>query len=359
MPRGFKLTDEQKDFLVEEFEKTPDLNVLTKLLFKDDSLDGRSKEGRAIKAFLKSKGLDYRTTEHEKAEEVVLTDSQKKFILMQMEDSGLSSVAIANLLFKDKKLTPLCKETRAVLEFMRENDPEYNSDAETTTNAKYSPPQALSRIIKKVFESTGIEIEEDKMNRQTKLCLDKLKINLNNKRFVFIMSNIKNVADRDLLESEFIRHTWDKPDLTADEVSLYINLAKEFVILETCTKHIEKLKQEFDNVAGDEKTGDGKMTVTLSEIIKTKTDEYHKSCGRIESLIKKLQGDRATRIKESHQTNASILSLVQAFQDEDERRVALDIANKQRAAIEIEVNRLEKMSDFKCRILGIGKKDVL
>tara|TARA_R110000772_G_scaffold4303_2_gene15119 strand:- start:14266 stop:15339 length:1074 start_codon:yes stop_codon:yes gene_type:complete len=354
--KRLNLTDEQKMFLQDNFEEFPDLNELTKKCFEDDALDGRSKEGRAVRAFLQNEGLEYKTTQHEKVEGIELSESQKTFILMQMEDSGLSSVAIANLLF-ERKLTPLSKETREVLAFMRENDPEYNSDIEEAAGIKYSPPQALSRIIKKIKDFAGIEIDEEKMNRNTRFCLEKLKINLNNKRFILIMSNTTLNSDRELLESEFIRLTWDKPDLTADEVSLYINLAKEFVILETCSKHIEKLKEEFDKVTGTDK--EGKLSVTLSEIIKTKGDEYHKSSSRIESLIKKLQGDRASRIKDAHKTNATILSLVQAFQEKSERDVMLDIANKQREAIEEEINAMETMDSFKCRILGIGKSDVL
>lgn len=354
---AIKLTNEQKDFLRENFEKYPDLAVLTQKCFEKESIDGRSKEGRLVSAFLRNEGLNYKTSKHEKVEDVILTQEQKDFILIQMqENSGLSSFAIAKLIFGDKDgLTALSKEVKTVFSFMKENDPDHSENGDVS--GRYSAPQAMSRIIKKVQDATGIEIDEKRMSRNIAQCLEKLKINLNNKRFVIVMSNINNSSDRDLLESEFIRHTWDKSDLTPDEVSLYINLAKEILVLETCTKHIEKLKYEFDASTGGE--GDKKLTVTLSEIIKTKTDEYHKSSQRIESLIKKLQGDRAKRIESAHQSNASILSLVHAFQEEDERSVMIDIANKQREAVESEVNRLESMDSLMCRILGIGKEDVL
>ena len=47
-----KLTSEQEDFLKEESKSTTDLNHLTKRCFDDDSLDGRSKQGRLVRAFL-------------------------------------------------------------------------------------------------------------------------------------------------------------------------------------------------------------------------------------------------------------------------------------------------------------------
>ena len=47
-----RLTEEQKGQIQDEFEKNPDLKHITQKVFGDDSLDGRSKEGRAVRAFL-------------------------------------------------------------------------------------------------------------------------------------------------------------------------------------------------------------------------------------------------------------------------------------------------------------------
>ena len=45
----------------------------------------------------------------------------------------------------------------------------------------------------------------------------------------------------------------------------------------------------------------------------------------MESLIQKLQGDRAKRIAHREKDNASLLSLVQLFQAEEERKIMLKI----------------------------------
>ena len=37
-----------------------------------------------------------------------------------------------------------------------------------------------------------------------------------------------------LFEHEFVRLTWDKPDLTADEINLYLNVCKEVINLRGC-----------------------------------------------------------------------------------------------------------------------------
>ena len=48
---SLKLTDEQKEQIQDEFEKNPDLKHITQKVFDDETLDGRSKEGRAVRLF--------------------------------------------------------------------------------------------------------------------------------------------------------------------------------------------------------------------------------------------------------------------------------------------------------------------
>ena len=56
-----KLTEEQEKFIAENFNEIQDLNILTQKAFEDESLDGRSKQGRAVRKFMIDKGLDYKT----------------------------------------------------------------------------------------------------------------------------------------------------------------------------------------------------------------------------------------------------------------------------------------------------------
>tara|TARA_R110000851_G_scaffold311388_4_gene471547 strand:+ start:433 stop:1506 length:1074 start_codon:yes stop_codon:yes gene_type:complete len=351
------LTDDQKQFLRDNFKTETNLIILTQKCFDDDTLDGRSREGRAVRKFLSENDMQYETKQHSKVEDIELTDGQKEFILDNIGE-GLSSTAIANLIFKGKKLTPLCKESRTVLAYIKENSPEGDIELELTD--RYVPPKAISRVLKKINDACDLELEESKINRQTVICVEKLRKNLSNSRYVEIMSNLRKSNDRLLFEDEFVRLTWEKPDLTPEDISLYFNLCKEILNLEVCSRHLERLKDDFDKTAD---SGDGeetkKLSMTLAEIIKTKNDEYHKLEGRIESLIKKLQRDRSDRLKDSHDNNASILSLVRAFQDEAERKVMLEIAEKTRLAVKEEAHRIEAMPDFKARVLGIGVDDVL
>jgi hypothetical protein len=209
-------------------------------------------------------------------------------------------------------------------------------------------------LIKKIFDSTGMQLEEAKLSRNQKNCLDKLAINLSNSRFIKIVNNFSSKDDRLLFEEEFTRLTWDKPDLTADEINLYMNVCKEIINLEVISKHLHKLNELFDQTEEQQE-----MTVRLAEIIKAKSSEYHQCEGRIENLTKKLQGDRAERMKNKQRENASIISLVQMFQDEEERKNMVRIAEMQKQLVKTEADRLEGMAAFKARVLGISQEDVI
>ena len=54
------LTESQKEFIKSNCEATADLISLTRRAFNDDSLDGRTKEGRAVRAYMSQEGLLYK-----------------------------------------------------------------------------------------------------------------------------------------------------------------------------------------------------------------------------------------------------------------------------------------------------------
>jgi hypothetical protein len=64
-------------------------------------------------------------------------------------------------------------------------------------------------------------------------------------------------------------------------------------------------------------------------------------------------------MKSRHKENSSILSLVQFFQDEEERVNMVRIAEMQRQLVKDEAEKIEGMSDWKARVLGISIDDVL
>jgi hypothetical protein len=345
------LTEDQKDRILEIFQEEAHILNITKIVFEDDALDGRSKEGRAVTKFLAENGLKAKTTKRDKTEDVTLTESQIEKI-KELKNDKLNTSEIADIVFKTK-ITRLSKEWRAVNEIVNE-EKEQEKDRGEDSAGNYIAPQAVSRIIKKINDSTGFGLEESRMSRNQKHCCDKLRVNLNNSRFVAIVNNYTSHRDKELFEQEFIRLTWDKPDLTADELNLYMNVAKEIINLELITGHLQKLNDMFESADDQDE-----MTVRLAEIIKAKSSEYHQCETRIENLTKKLQGDRGARLANKQKETASFLAIVQLFQEEEERKNIVRIAEMQKEVIREEAKKLEGMAAWKARVLGIGIEDVL
>jgi hypothetical protein len=347
------LTDDQKEYIKNNVNKVTNLNELTQKCFRDDDLDGRTKEGRAVRKYLIENNIDYKTTRRKPQDKIELNDSQKEFIIQQAQE-GMSSLEIAKLIFPEKRVKPLSNEQRTVLAHINEVNPDFVPSQDSAAVNDYVPPKSPSRVVKKINDATGLELDDRKLNRQKQICVDKLQINLSNSRFLKIINNYLNKPDRELFEQEFIRLSWDKPDLTADEINLYLNVCKEVINLEVVSAHLNKLNDMFD--VADDQT---EMTVRLAEIIKAKSQEYHQCETRIENLTKKLQGDRAERMKKSQKNNASFLSIVQMFQEEEERKNMVRMAEMQKKLIKEEAERMEGMAEWKARILGISQDDAI
>lgn len=101
------------------------------------------------------------------------------------------------------------------------------------------------------------------------------------------------------------------------------------------------------------------FTMRLTEVLKTISEEYNQCAQRIDKSIQKLNGERSKRVEQHQQKNASIINLVELFQDEQERKMMIQIAELQKKTVKEEADRLENMSSWKARILGITKQDAI
>ena len=347
-----ELTEEQKKFIDENFQRIPDLIELTRAVFKNGKIDGRSKEGRSVRAYLGSKEIKYKTTKHDNVKPVILTDEQKQFIENYSSD-GMTGFQIAQVVFPDNEVKKLGREQRAVNAYLNAVKAKKREE-NRRKRVSYSAPEDLAGCVDLVNDYTNNELVESELKAIEKKCMESLLKFLRSPRFSQIISNYTKEEDRELFEAEFIRASWDKPDLSADEVNLYVNVCVDYINLKNISAHMEKLNRMFDEA--DEQQ---ELTVRVSELLKTKSEEYNQCEKRQESLIQRLAGDRAKRISQRQDKNASILSLVESFQNEEERKLMIKMADMQKIAIKEEADHLENMKDWKSRVLGISKEDVI
>jgi hypothetical protein len=352
MTQQLELTKDQKTFIRENALRLSDLSVLTRETFMNDELDGRTREGRAVRAYLASEEIEYSTRHVSKKEDILLGPEQKDFI---KDNCGpdVSSLELAKLVFADENIKHLSKEFWAVHKYI-ESEGLALSESETALSVKYVPPKAESRVIKKINDCVGVEITEDKMTVQYKRCIAALGKFMSAPRFLQVIETYTSADDRYLFEAEFVRASWDKPDLTTDEINLYINVCMDYIHLKRIQSAMNKLNRMFDDAEEQQD-----LTVRLAELLKTKSEEYNQCEKRMESLISKLQGDRSKRIQSQVAKNASILNLVQLFQEEEERMIMVKMAEMQKKVVLEEADKLEGMPEWKARVLGIGKDDVI
>jgi hypothetical protein len=347
-----RLTEENKKFIDENFHKIPDLIELTRATFKDGTIDGRSKQGRAVRQYLASKDMKYKTTKHEEVKPIVLNEEQKNFIEQYASD-GMSSFQIAQLLFPDAKVKRLDRHQRAVSQYL-DAVKQRKKEEKRQDKSSYESPKTFEECLYLVNKYTDNEFQEKQLKTLERKSIESLLKFLKSPRFTQIINNYHKKEDQHLFEAEFIRATWDKPDLSADEINLYVNVCVDYINLKNISSHMEKLNRMFDEA--DEQQ---ELTVRLSELLKTKSEEYNQCEKRQESLIQRLAGDRAKRISQKQDKNASILSLVESFQNEEERKLMVKMADMQKKAIKEEADNLESMNEWKSRILGISKGDVI
>ncbi len=353
--KELELTEEQKQQVIREFKKDPDLRRITQVVSGDPEADGRSKLGRAIRSFLASQDQTYKTTKAEPAKSIELSEDQRAFLMSDRIDSDLNPLEIARLVFGDPEIKSLSVHHRVVIDFLRQYRPEIVNENELITSEKWTPPVAISKALKKVNDWAGQDLSMENLSSKNEKILQMLIKYLHSPRLKQTINEYCKVTDRELFESEFVRATWDKPDLTSDEQNQYITLCANYVRIKHIQSRLDRLNKMLEDMGGAE----AQITMRFTELIKTTSEELNQCEKRVETLTKSLNGSRQDRIKARGQRNGSIESLVEAFQDKEERDRMIKMAQMRQKLVKDEADRLESMDEFKARVLGISKDELL
>ena len=348
------LTDEQKRKAKNLTLTGDSLIEVTRKVFENEELDGRCKEGRAIRKFLQSENIQYRTTKHESGPEAVKKLSEQHIQFIEDNFKEMTAIQISRTLF-GPDITALNRGARLVKDYyddLHKNNNEKTQRAYLTQ--PYDPPTTLPQVCELINKYASVHLNPKKLSARDKTGVECLIQAMSAPRFLTIIRRFIDLEDQRIFESQFIVHAWDKPDLTSEEIALYINVCQDYVLQLRAYQHLEKLSRMFDLMADDDNT-----TVAMAQTIKEKNEEYDKISKRIKDLIEKLNGKRADRLNKQQNRSVSILPLIQEFQDEESRQRMIMIADMQRQAAQEETDRIESLSDFQARVLGIGKQDVL
>jgi|TARA_R110000824_G_scaffold395132_1_gene595529 hypothetical protein len=354
------LLEDQKAAILEEWNSRPDnppsLLDLINVTFPDKNVDGRSKEGKAVKAFLASQSIKARASQEYQAKEIELTPEHKEFI--DNNYKLMTFVEIARVIFANEKITNLNKEAKVAEAYIKQIDPSHDSSEEINiTHDEYKPPSTFSLALSKINKYIYKKWDKDKLVAKEKKNIDSLLGYMNTYRFIHQINSYNSIGARDLFESSFVRYTCDKNDLTQEEVDQYIVLSSEVVIASNIQQRVEHLQNLLDDAAND---SDGRrIAMSLVEAINTAQNEYHQSVNRQQKLLESLKEKRSDRLKNQLKENASILNLVEIWKSEESRHKMIRLANLRREAVEEEIEKLTTMEELKARIMGISEGEIL
>jgi hypothetical protein len=355
------LTEEQQLKLLKEWNDRPNnppsLAELVKLAFQRDDLDGRSKEGKAVKQFLASRQIKPKKSHEYEAKGLIeLHNEQKEYISNNCHT--MTGLEMAKILFKNESLTNLSQETRSVLEYMKNiptNIKFNNIENESIPTDEYKPPKSEERTIAKINKYILDGIDKNKLTHKHKKEINSLIGYMNTYRFSHQINLYDDEKDRELFESSFVRYTYDKSDLTQEEVDQYIVLSTEVVISSNIQQTINVLQNQIDMAIQE----DGKIPMALVEASNTARKEYNDCVNRQQKLLSDLKVKRSEKLSKQIKETASIINLVQMWKEEDNRQKLIKMAEMRKQIVEKEIDRLSSMDEVKCKILGISKDEIL
>lgn len=355
------LSQDQQDLIIKTWndnkDNPPSLQELTQKIFPEiPNVDGRSVYGKAVKNFLASRALNVKTkSQYVPKNRIEFSQEQKDYITNNA--SLMTAVEIARELFANYSLTNLSIEARSVEEYLDTLPKQVNTGIvdEQDGSSDYKPPKNLERALVRVNKYVLNGVDKDKLTAKQKKDLLSLISYLHTYRFLHQIATYALQADRELFESSFVRYTFDKSDLTQEEVDQYIVLATEVVISSNIQATIQTLQQQIEN----EINSGNRIPMPLIEAVNSARTEYNQCVGRQQKLLNDLKVKRSERISNQVKENASILNLVQMWKDEDTRKEMIKMANMRREVLKTEIGRLSSMDDVKARIFGMTEEEVL
>lgn len=361
-----QLTPEQEQKLLECWNKTPEsppsFSELTLAVFGEEH-DGRDKFGRAIKKALMKHSLKAKskTTYETKTDKFELDEEQKLFVKNNL--AHMSPVDISRVLYKDPSLSNLNAQTKAIVAYINQLDTRviFNGDnkASDVPMEDYKPPKTLDAVLKRVNTYVNFVYEKDKLTSKQKKDLETLINYLHTFRLTKQVNNYDREDDRKSFEDAFIRYTYDKCDLTQEEVDQYIMLAHEVVISFKIQRRVESLQNMLEDTSNADGGDRVKISMSLVEAINSAQKEYDDCVDRQQHFLSDLKQKRSARLSKDIKDNAVILNILNAWRQEETRKDFLVLAEKEQKAVAGEVQHISDMEDFKARILGLTKDEIL
>jgi hypothetical protein len=322
---------------------------LTRKAFDDSSLDERSSEYNGVRRFVAKLKRGIPTIE--------FTKEQLEFIHNNADVIG--PYEMAKTLFPKKSVKPLSRETQTIKLYLDAIGA--TEDESDDKKAKYRPPKSSNVITRKINHADpNAKFDASDLSPLQKQCVDSLKSYLQSIRFLAFMNSIDDFDLRDMFEEEYIKATFDKPDLNSEELNMYVTLCYEYVNIQRLEREKSMLSKKInDTIEDSDDDKKGKLFYTWVDMYKEREEALHKAKTRAERLQTNLSSTRANRLKQQAQVNESLAKFVEEWKSEEGRKRALIIAEAKNLELEKEVDRIASMEEYIANIRGISKDELL
>lgn len=358
--KEIQLTTEQKTYILAN-ASTKSLLELTREIFGNPNLDGRSFEGRAVKVFLAGEQLPIKTTAHVGTGKIVLTDAQKK----QIEDlaHSMTSLEVARLVFNNPGIKQLSQEWRAVHQHYKTCYPEgIDASEDPVDENDYKPPVSTQTLTAQVNEFVPTGDVNKKLYQWPLKSSDERHIRalmsyMRVLKFKYQATQYQRNVDRMLFISTFMRFTHDKPDLSAEEQDQYISAAAETVNIARIERDLMRIEHNIEEIMDGDRESRGQF-MPMVELINATRSKLDQSKGRLKTLIEGLVTSRSDRIKDRDNRNSSIINLFDAWLRDKQRRDDMcDMGSKEKEEDVKEVNRIKELDDMSVIISGMTEEE--
>ncbi len=356
-----ELTPDQEKAMLEFWNRTPNappsLKEITRHIFNGD-FDGRSKEGRAIKKALSKHQLRAKASSDPSSIVIELSDAHKDYIVNNA--ANMNALEIAKIIFANPALTNLHAETRAVNEHIKTLDTRVvmaGSSVNAIPEGDYEPPKTFDKVFRRVNEYLNLTLDKDKLTHQQKKGMEALINYLHTYRFIRAMNNYDTEGDRKSFEDAFIRYTYDKPDLSQEEVDQYIVLANEVVLASKAQRRSERLQVLMEEITG-RSVEDMKMSMTFVEAISKAQTEYNQCIKRQQDLLDDLKEKRSAKLSKQIKETSSILSIIEEWKTFEGRQKMLKYVELEQNKVGEEVDKMVSMDELKGRWFGLTQDEI-
>ena len=375
------LNNDQKLIILNEWNSRPANNPpsIIELVHKivGPGYDARSIWGRLIKEFIAQQALSKNDKNIAKKENKVVKQEEKLDILTEdqqiliAKNIALPIQDLAKLVFNKENLKPESNEYAIITQFIKslpsslvKKQIEKKSEIQNLELVSqgpliYSPPVTIMEAAEKVNSVIHNCIDYDKLKKDTSLnkSLTYLIRFCHTFRFGIVYRNYKTQQSKELFEGSFIRFVWDKPDLTEEELDLYINLCSDIVELTNIHHEIDEIKEMLQQSAAD--SDNKKFSMTLVESLKNLREGKDKLNDRIKKTTELLQGKRNERIDTKTRENHSLTQLIDFVKSEENRRKLILLKQARDKKLKDEIKRIETLEDLKIEVHGMTEEELL